>query len=97
MELYLKKRSSYIYSALIKYGYSNFSLNILEYCEPSEVIEREQFYIDLLNPSYNILKIAGSKLGFKHTLKTKELMRTASLGEKKIHFLAKNIQKKQKL
>jgi len=32
------------------------------------LIEREQYYIDLLNPEYNILKIAGSRLGVKHTL-----------------------------
>jgi len=86
MELYLKKRNSSIYSALIKYGYSNFSLEIIEYCEPSQVLEREQFYIDLLNPTYNILKIAGSKFGFKHTDETKELIRTASSGEKNPFF-----------
>jgi len=37
--------SSAIYSALLKYGYSNFSLDILEYCEIDALIEREQYYI----------------------------------------------------
>ncbi len=38
----------YIYKAILKHGHSNFSLEILEYCEPSKVLEREQYYIDLL-------------------------------------------------
>jgi group I intron endonuclease len=49
-----------IYRALLKYGYSNFSLDIIEYCEPNKLISREQYYIDLLNPEYNILKKAGA-------------------------------------
>ncbi len=34
----IKKDRSKIYRALVKYGYSNFSLEILEYCEPSYVV-----------------------------------------------------------
>jgi len=97
MELYLKKRNSSIYSALIKYGHSNFSLEILEYCEPSQVIEREQFYIDSLSPVYNILSIAGSKFGFKHSDETKELMRIASLAEKNPLFGKKHSEKTKAL
>jgi len=59
-----------IYKALLKYGYSKFSLEILEYCNPSNVIEREQHYIDLLNPEYNVLPTAGSSLGHKHREET---------------------------
>ncbi len=53
--------------ALLKYGHSNFKLEILEYCEPANAVNREQYYINLLKPDYNILKIAGSSLGYKHT------------------------------
>ena len=49
--------------ALIKYGYFNFSIEILEYCDPSMLLNREQHYIDELKPTYNIAKIAGSTLG----------------------------------
>jgi hypothetical protein len=56
-----------ICKAFLKYGYSNFKLEILEYCEPQNVIAREQHYLDLLQPEYNILKIAGSPLGSIHT------------------------------
>jgi len=34
----------YICRALLKHGYDNFSLEILEYCEPSKCLEREGFY-----------------------------------------------------
>lgn len=54
----------YIYKAILKHGHSNFSLEILEYCKPSEILEREQYYIDLLKPEYNLLKTAGSRLGY---------------------------------
>jgi IS30 family transposase len=37
-------------------------LDILEYCDIDILIEREQFYIDLFKPDYNILKIANSRL-----------------------------------
>ena len=69
---YLKNRETLIISrALIKYGYSSFQLEILEYCDIADLTEREQYYLDKLNPKYNILKIAGSSLGHKLTEETK--------------------------
>ena len=67
---FLAKNNMIIYKALLKYGYSNFKLEILEYCAPKECIEREQYYLDSLKPEYNIFKIAGSSLGHKHTEET---------------------------
>lgn len=67
---YLIKGKSYIHNALLKRGYFNFSLEILEYCEKKSTILREQFYIDLMKPEYNILKQAGSSLGYRHTEET---------------------------
>ncbi len=72
--------------ALLKHGYSNFQLEILEYCKKSELIKREQYYLDLLQPEYNILKIAGSSLGYKHTQYSKEKMSEAKLGSKHTLF-----------
>jgi len=63
---------SYTNNALLFYGYSAFRLEILEYCEFSSCIEREQYYINLLLPEYNILKTAGSRLGSTHSQETKE-------------------------
>ncbi len=66
----LLRNNSKISSSLLKYGYSNFTLDVLEYCESYKLIIREQYYIDSLNPEYNILKIAGSRLGSKHSPET---------------------------
>lgn len=69
---YIKSKDSFrISRALIKYGYSNFYVTILEYCDKSDLLIREQSYFDKLNPQYNILKIAGSSLNFKHSEETK--------------------------
>lgn len=72
-------KSSLICRALLKYGYSSFRLEILEYCDPSSIIEREQYYIDLLKPEYNILQVAGSLFGYKHTSESLEKMREIAL------------------
>jgi group I intron endonuclease len=45
-------------------------LEILEHCAKEDVTLREQFYLDTLKPTYNILKLAGSSLGFKHSYST---------------------------
>ena len=62
----LEKYNSIISSSLLKYGYSNFSVEILEYCRSSEVRKREQYYLDLEKPEYNILKLVDSFIGHKH-------------------------------
>jgi group I intron endonuclease len=71
--------NSIIYRALLKYGYSNFSLEILEYCEIDILIKREQYYIDLFKPDYNICPIAGSSLGRVINPETLVKLRNASL------------------
>lgn len=70
-----KRSNSLIHRALIKYGYSNFQLEIIEYCDKDICVKREQYYIDLLQPEYNILQIAGSSKGYKHTADTLKKMR----------------------
>jgi len=77
----VERESSAIYSALLKYNYSSFKLEILEYCEIDVLIIREQFYIDLLKPEYNICKIAGSTLGKKHSEATKVKISISNKGK----------------
>ncbi len=69
-----------ICKALLKYRYNAFKLEILEYCSLENLLEREQYYIDKYNPEYNILKFAGSSLGFKHSEATKEIMSKLAKG-----------------
>lgn len=66
----LNRNSRSIQDALLKYGHKNFKLENLEYCSETELLEKEQFYLDLLIPDYNILKYAYSLLGFKHNQET---------------------------
>jgi len=72
----LKRRDNYISRAIINYGYSSFSLTILEYIDifnlskdsaKTLILEREQYYLDTLEPEYNILNSAGNNLGYKHS------------------------------
>jgi hypothetical protein len=62
-----KNKGMIIYKALLKYGYSGFKLEILEYCDKLNCIEREQYFIDLIKPEYNLLIKAGSSFGYKHS------------------------------
>ena len=69
---YLNKHNTPLHNALLKYGFSNLNLDIIEYCGKQDVIKREQYYFNILKPEYNILQIAGSSLGFKHKESTLE-------------------------
>lgn len=82
---YLKSSSAktmLINRALLKYGYSNFKLEILEYCEACDLLAREQHFIITILPEYNILQTAGSSLGFKHSEETKQKISDALIGSK---------------
>jgi group I intron endonuclease len=65
------KNNLSISRAFIKYNYNKFSLEILEYCELYELLQREQYYLDLFKPNYNIALIAGSNKGFKHSIESR--------------------------
>lgn len=80
MERIVSKEKSIIYKAILKNGHDNFTLDILEYCQVDVLIKREQHYIDTLNPEYNILKIAGSRLGHKLSEKTKKSLSISNRG-----------------
>lgn len=84
--VYLKKNKFLIQRALMYHTHDNFSLYILEYCDIKELILREQYYIDLLTPPYNINPTAYSRLGSKHSEDSKELMRINNLGDKNPMF-----------
>ena len=75
---HLAKHKTPIHNTLLKYGFENFTLEILEYCENGiNLVVREQYYLDLLKPEYNILGQAGSSLGFKHKAETLEFFYTS--------------------
>jgi group I intron endonuclease len=67
-----KHHSLYLQRVYNKYGKSILKIEILEYCNKENILEREQYYIDTLNPVYNTCKIAGNSTGKKHSKETRE-------------------------
>lgn len=69
-------RNSYLQNHYNKYGQC-LIYEVIEECEIINILEREQFYIDLFKSSirkygFNLCPTAGSQLGFKHSKETKE-------------------------
>jgi group I intron endonuclease len=81
METKLKTVRSATYSAILKHGIAKFKLEILEYCSQKNCIKLEQEYMNSLKPEYNILKVAGSSLGYKHDDEAKKQISDAKKGE----------------
>ncbi len=80
-----RHHSVYLQNAYKKYGKENFVFEILEYVnEINELINREQFWIDEINPEYNMTLIAGLKshLGMKRSEETKKKISEALKGKK---------------
>ena len=82
LSVIIVKSKSLIYSAILKIGYSNFQLEILEFCTKENAIGREQYNIDLLKPKYNSYPTAGSRLGSVHSEVTKLKMSKWAQGRK---------------
>lgn len=78
---FLLKSNRPIDRALLKYGYSSFTLEILEYCDTDNLLKREQYYLHNLKPEYNIVKKAGSTQGYKHTEESLKKMKDFTLSD----------------
>lgn len=74
-------KNSKLQNAWNKYGELDFSFHVLEYCDKDKLIECEQIYLDLLKPELNILLIANSSFGYKHTEEAKAKMRISSMNK----------------
>lgn len=77
----LNEKSMPINVALLKYGYTNFSLTILEICDKDSLMPREKHFFEVYSPEYNILKTPGSPArgsGWTHSEATIENMRIAA-------------------
>lgn len=48
-----------------KYGAADLVFRVMVLCPVSSLIKEEQFWIDLLNPYFNICQTAGSRLGVR--------------------------------
>lgn len=65
--------SHYLQNAWNKYGVENFEFSVLEYVSIEyNLLEIEQYYIDWMNPDYNMCQIAGSVKGIKFSEERKK-------------------------
>jgi group I intron endonuclease len=73
--------------ALSKHGYSNFSLEILEYCKVKDILIREKHYIDLFSQKYNISQNPSAPfLDRNHSEEAIQKMSNAKKGDKNPKF-----------
>lgn len=74
----------YLQKHFNKYGKDDLSFEILERVyDKNLLIKREQYYIDLMQPTFNICKIAGSSLGVKRTDEVKRKLSLIKTGTKR--------------
>lgn len=90
----LKKRRSRHFSALRrgehhnrflqrafnKHGKAAFSFQVLEHTDSESLIEREQHYLDIFSPEYNISPTAGTCLGCHSSPETRQKISKALKG-----------------
>jgi len=66
----------HLHNGILKYGLSSFAFVILEYCISSDLLKREQHFLDILfslakELRYNFNPTADSRLGATHTPESK--------------------------
>lgn len=55
---------------------NNGIYQILLYCDPEDCLTYEQAHLDYFKPEYNICLVAGSTLGYHHSVITKQKIST---------------------
>jgi group I intron endonuclease len=75
-------KNTHLQNSYNKYGKKNFVMTLIEKCEKEELPLREQYYIDSLNPDYNICTKVEGRWGLTHT---KEVKNKISSSVKKYH------------
>lgn len=87
-----------LYRSMKKYGINNFVYLVLQLCKPNKniCIGLEQYFLDLYKPKYNILLLAGSSEGFKHSPNTIANLKKSHSGELHPRF-GKKVTEEQKI
>ena len=65
-----------------KNGFECLIFEVLEFCPIEDLLIREQFYMDKLNPSFNLRKVAESNYGLKKSEDCKRKIGLAHKGRK---------------
>lgn len=86
MHMYSLKRNShhsiFLQNHVNKHGISDLVFEIIDICNIDELVSKEQFYLDLLTPEFNISKNAYSTIGVKCSDEKKEKLRIIHTGRK---------------
>jgi len=72
-----KHDATYLQNYYNKYGKESLVFHIIEECCQEKLIQREQYYIDILNPVFNSRKNAESNYGHKFSEESKQNMSKA--------------------
>ena len=81
-----KHANAHLQSAWSKYGESAFEFDVLEYWEPEFLVSMEQWWMNVLQPEYNIQPVAYSRigntnaLGLQHTPEARAKISAAHMG-----------------
>ena len=96
----LEKGDSHIIKALLKNGYSSFGIKILEFIDFESnmtllekkklIFQREQYYINLVEPEYNIVRTIGDGEGREYPMKVRLQMRISNAASNKIYCYNKD-------
>ena len=78
-----KHHSAYLQNAWIKYGADAFRFEVVEECNETNKVEREQYWIDNLDSRFNFGKVAGSRKGQKYSDEHKAKLSKAALGNQR--------------
>lgn len=84
--------NQHLQKSVNKHSIENFEFSILEFIDISDLVDKidirkrilsiEQKYLDLLNPDYNIIRLAGSSLGHKFPKEFGEKISARNKGRK---------------
>lgn len=88
-----KHENIHLQRAINKYGMDNFIFEIIEYVQnKNDLIPREQYYLDILHPKYNIRTVADSNIGISKpkTKKWRENLSKSHSGKKHSEAHIKN-------
>ena len=69
---YGKSHNKHFQAAWDKYGEDNFIYNVLEYCSLEDQYNREQFYLDFIQPEYNFSSQVIANTGREMTQEIKD-------------------------
>lgn len=75
--------SPYLQNVWNKHGEEAFCFSVMEECDASLKLVREQWWIDNTDSCFNYAKVAGSRKGVPQSEETKEKVRRVHLGAKR--------------